>query len=68
MGIDKFSAKLHKWRIKEATLLSISLLGGGLGGFLAMFVFHHKIRKKYFTVIFLFSILTHIIIYILIKK
>lgn len=63
MGIDKLSAKLHKWRIKEATLLTISLIGGGLGGFLAMLIFNHKIRKKYFSIVFLFSILTHIIIY-----
>lgn len=63
MGADKLFAIFNKWRIKEATLLSLSLIGGGIGGFLAMFIFHHKIRKRYFMIIFILSIITHIIIY-----
>lgn len=62
MGIDKLNAKLHKRRIKEATLLIISLIGGGLGGFFAMFIFNHKIRKIYFMTTFILSIVTHLII------
>lgn len=34
---DKKKAKKGKWRTKEATLLSLSFLGGALGGYLAMF-------------------------------
>lgn len=62
MSIDKFNAKFHKKRIKEATLLIISLIGGGLGGFFAMFIYHHKIRKNYFKLVFILSIVTHLII------
>lgn len=67
MGIDKLSAIFNKHRIREATLLTLSLLGGSLGGFLGMFIFRHKIRKHYFFVVFLISTLTHIIIYVKLK-
>lgn len=67
MGADKLFAIFNKWRIKEATLLFLSLMGGGIGGFLAMFIFHHKIRKHYFMIIFIISIITHLIIYFNIK-
>ena len=64
MGVDKLFAISHKYRIKEATLLSLSLLGGSIGGFFGMFIFHHKIRKHYFFVVFLLSTITHIILYV----
>ena len=35
-GIDKWKARHDKWRVTEARLLSISLLGGSLGAFLGM--------------------------------
>ena len=46
--IDKRKAIKGKWRIPEATLLIMSLLGGGIGGYISMFVCHHKTRKWYF--------------------
>lgn len=64
MGADKLYAKFNKWRVPEATLLILFLIGGGIGGFLAMFIFHHKIRKPYFMIVFLLSIATHLIIYL----
>ena len=64
MGIDKLNACFHKKRIREATLLAISLIGGGIGGFLAMLIFNHKTRKHYFAFIFIVSILTHIVLYL----
>lgn len=64
MGADKLFAIFHKHRIKEATLLSLSLLGGSLGGFFGMLIFHHKIRKHYFLIVFLLSTITHIILYV----
>lgn len=47
-GIDKKKAIDGKFRIKELTLFVLSLLGGSLGGFIAMHTFHHKTRKWYF--------------------
>ena len=48
MGIDKYKAKRHLWRIPESALFSLSFLGGSIGGFFGMFCFKHKIRKYYF--------------------
>jgi len=64
MGIDKNKAKKHKWRIKEHTLFAFSFLGGGIGGFLGMKVFHHKTKKNLFYIVFLLGILLHVIIWV----
>ena len=47
-GIDKWKARHDKWRVTEARLLSISLLGGSLGAFLGMKVWHHKTQQNKF--------------------
>ena len=41
-GIDKWKSRHAKWRVTEARLLSIALLGGSLGAFLGMKIWHHK--------------------------
>lgn len=48
-GIDKRRAIQHKWRIKEKVLFTLALLGGGIGCFIGIWVFHHKTRHKTFT-------------------
>ena len=48
MGIDKWRAKKHAWRISEATLLLVAVLGGAAGSLLGMHLFHHKTRHWYF--------------------
>ena len=47
-GIDKKKAIDGKFRVSELTLFVLSLLGGSLGGLIAMHTFHHKTRKWYF--------------------
>ena len=37
MGIDKRRAIKDKWRIKEATLLTMGLIGGGIGGIMTAY-------------------------------
>ena len=59
MGIDKAKAKNGSWRIPEPTLLTISVMGGALGGILGMYVFHHKTRKWTFRIVFFLSIVFH---------
>lgn len=59
MGIDKVRARRNEWRIKEATLIVTALLGGGIGGFLGMKLFHHKTKKWYFYVMFAVGIAVH---------
>ena len=48
MGIDKYKAKKGKWRIQEKTLLTLVVLGGGIGGIAGMYVFRHKTQKPRF--------------------
>lgn len=59
MFVDKQKAKSHKWRIKERTLFTISLIGGAIGGFFGMFCFHHKNRKPKFYIIYFLGLLIH---------
>lgn len=47
-GIDKYKAKKAKWRIPEATLLLMAVLGGSIGAWLGMKVWHHKTLHKKF--------------------
>ena len=47
-GIDKWKAKHSKWRIPEATLLGLAVLGGSIGAWLGMKVWHHKTMHKKF--------------------
>lgn len=47
-AIDKQKACVGKYRIRERTLLILSIIGGAFGGLLAMYLFRHKIRKKSF--------------------
>lgn len=48
MGADKSRARRGAWRIPEATLFLLTLLGGALGATLGMHIFHHKTRHWYF--------------------
>jgi uncharacterized membrane protein YsdA (DUF1294 family) len=50
MGIDKWKAKHHAWRIPEKTLFLVSLLGGSAGTWAGMYIFRHKTKHWYFVV------------------
>ena len=47
-GIDKYKAKKNKWRISEATLLMIAVIGGSIGAWAGMRLWHHKTMHKKF--------------------
>ena len=47
-GIDKYKAKKNKWRIPEATLLMIAVIGGSIGAWVGMRLWHHKTMHKKF--------------------
>lgn len=49
-GMDKRNAVHGKWRIRVSTLLGLAAVGGSSGALLAMRLFHHKTRKKKFTI------------------
>lgn len=48
--IDKKRARNKLYRISESFLFSVSIIGGALGSFLGMKVFHHKSKKKKFII------------------
>ena len=47
-GIDKWKARNSKWRIRETALLGLAVLGGSIGAWIGMIVWHHKTRHKKF--------------------
>ena len=47
-GIDKWKAKKSKWRVRETVLLGLAVLGGSIGAWLGMKVWHHKTLHKKF--------------------
>ena len=65
MGFDKHCAVKGKWRVPESTLFILALLGGSIGGFISMKVFHHKTKKWYFYVIFILALFFQIALLIL---
>ena len=50
MLIDKWKAKHNRWRIKEATLMTVAALGGSVGSLLGMYPVRHKPQHLKFTV------------------
>ena len=47
-GIDKYKAKKGRWRISEATLLLMAVIGGSIGALAGMRLWHHKTMHKKF--------------------
>ena len=47
-GIDKYKAKKGKRRISEATLLTMAAIGGSIGAWAGMRLWHHKTMHKKF--------------------
>lgn len=61
MGADKWKAIHRAWRIPEATLFMICILGGSLGSTVGMFLFRHKTKHWYFRYGFPVILSIHII-------
>lgn len=62
MFIDKKRAEKGEWRIKESTLLGLTMLGGSIGGITGMYVFRHKTKKLRFSVGFPVILITEIVL------
>lgn len=45
---DKFCAVHGRWRVKESTLLLLSVLGGSAGMYITMQIIRHKTRRLKF--------------------
>ena len=67
MGIDKKKAKKRAFRIPEASLFIIAIIGGSLGSIAGMYFFKHKTRHWYFVygmpAIFVLHIILAIVLY-----
>ena len=48
MGIDKYKAKKRAFRIPEATLFIVAIIGGSIGSIIGLYAFRHKTRHWYF--------------------
>lgn len=64
MLIDKRKAVKKAWRIPEATLLGIAILGGSLGAVLAMRLFRHKTLHLKFSLGLPVILVAHILLLI----
>ncbi|AOZ96692.1 Uncharacterized membrane protein YsdA, DUF1294 family [Butyrivibrio hungatei DSM 14810] len=69
MGIDKRRARKSAFRIPEATLFSVAIIGGSLGSTIGMFFFKHKTKHWYFKfglpLIFLIQIVIIVVLFFL---
>jgi uncharacterized membrane protein YsdA (DUF1294 family) len=50
-GIDKRQAQQGGWRVPEAVLHGLALVGGVIGAWAGRAVFHHKTHKPAFTIV-----------------
>ena len=48
-GLDKMLAEARAWRISEAKLLGLALIGGSPGAYAGRHLFRHKTRKQPFS-------------------
>lgn len=48
--LDKKKSREEMWRIPESQLLFLSLIGGSLGGIIAMILVRHKTKKTKFII------------------
>ena len=64
MGIDKYRAKKRSFRIPEATLFIVAIIGGSIGSIIGMYAFRHKTRHWYFVYGMPFILLLQIIFFI----
>ncbi len=48
MGFDKSRARRRGWRVPEAHLFIVAVIGGSIGTILGMYIFRHKTKHWYF--------------------
>ncbi|MBC8630384.1 DUF1294 domain-containing protein [Paeniclostridium hominis] len=68
MYIDKNRAIKGQWRIPEATLINLSILGGGIGTYMGMYIFRHKTRHPKFTIFIPITIILNLFLYYILLK
>lgn len=61
-GLDKRHAIRHTRRVPEKVLLSLGFFGGACGALLAMQLFRHKTKHRYFYVVNLLGLVWQVIL------
>ena len=65
IALDKSAARKGEARVKESSLFVIAAIGGGIGMYIAMRIFHHKTRKNKFMIGIPAMVLTEIALLII---
>ncbi len=65
MGIDKRKARKNAFRIPEATLFAMAIIGGSIGSILGMQLFRHKTKHMSFKIVMPVILVFQIVIGIL---
>ena len=68
MGIDKHKARNRQFRIPEAFLFFISLIGGSIGTIIGMYFFRHKTKHLSFKILLPLILILHIALIVLLLK
>lgn len=66
--IDKKKAIKRQWRIKESTIIFLSIIGGSIGTYISMYAFRHKTKHLKFTLGIPIIIVLQLLIYVSIRK
>ena len=67
-GLDKLNAIYKHFRIPEKVFFILSFIGGSLGTFIGMFIFHHKTKKMKFLLGIPFLFIINIISIVLLLR
>lgn len=72
-AFDKYQSQHDRWRISEATLLWMTVAGGGIGSLAGMYIWRHKTKHKLFTIgvpliMFVEFVLTNMVLYLITSR
>ncbi len=62
-SVDKIQAKRRRWRVSEASLVLLSVLGGYFGLCAAFVAFNHKLRKRAFLAQVLGAVVVRVVVF-----
>lgn len=68
MALDKSRARRYAWRIPEKMLFLVSVLGGSIGTWAGMYLFHHKTKHWYFVVGMPLILVLQIVLFVLLVR
>jgi uncharacterized membrane protein YsdA (DUF1294 family)/cold shock CspA family protein len=60
---DKRAARIHRWRSKESTLLTLALFGGWPGALIAQQMLRHKTAKMNFQMVFWLTVVANFTVF-----